>query len=174
MMRLVSACLTAGVIFAAVPTSAQTAQTPQTAKLLQKFENWQVFLHESGGDKVCFAAAQPKAMEPKTAKRDPVFFYLTTWAKDGVRNEISVKLGYTLKVDSKPVIAIGTEKFELYPKGDKAFMRDPGEERKLLDAMKKGSNLTVSGLSSRGTATSDQYSLTGLSAALTHMGTACP
>ena len=167
-MRMVSACLTAGLIFAATPAFAQNA------KLVQKFDNWQVFVHETKDEKVCFAAAQPKSMEPKTAKRGPVFLYLTTWQKDGVRNELSVKIGYAMKADSEPVAIVGTEQFKLYPKDDKAFMRDPGEERKLLDAMKKASTLTVKGTSARGTATVDQYSLSGLGAALTSLGTACP
>lgn len=176
-MRLVSACLTAASICAATSVFAQTAPAANTAvaaKLVQKFDDWQVFIHEGPGEKICFAASQPKSMEPKAAKRGPVFFYLTTWAKDNIRNEISVKIGYAFKTDTSPVIIIGKDQFELYPKDDKAFMRDPGEERKLLDAMKKGTTLTVKGVSARGTATTDQYSLSGLSAALSQLATSCP
>lgn len=167
-MRTVSACLTAGLILAAAPAFAQTA------KLVQKFDNWQVFVHEAKDEKICFAAAQPKSMEPKTAKRGPVFLYLTTWHKDGVRNEVSIKLGYTVKPDSEPLAIIGNDQFKLFPKDDKAFMRDPAEERKLLDAMKKGATLTVKGTSARGTATVDQYSLSGLGAAMTSLTSTCP
>ena len=140
---------------------------------MQKFDDWQVFLHETKDEKVCFAASAPKDMEPKAAKRGQVFFYLTTWAKDGVRNEVSVKAGYSFKPDSTPTVLVGTTEFQLYPKDDKAFMRDPGEERKLLDAMRKGSALTVKGTSSRGTNTVDQYSLKGLVPALKQLETAC-
>lgn len=166
-MHLASACLAAGLILAASPAYAQTA------KLLQKYDDWQVFLHETKDEKVCFAASAPKDMEPKTAKRGPVFFYLTTWQKDGVRNEVSVKVGYSIKPDSSPVVVIGTDEFQLYPKDDKAFMRDPGDERKLVDAMRKSANMTVKGTSARGTNTTDQYSLKGLSAALKQLETAC-
>lgn len=166
-MHLALAALAAGLIFAGAPAMAQTA------KLLQKFDDWQVFLHETKDEKVCFAAAAPKDMEPKTAKRGSVFFYLTTWQKDGVRNEVSVKVGYSLKADSIPVVAIGPDEFQLYPKDDKAFMRDPAEERRLLDIMRKGQTLTVKGTSSRGTSTTDQYSLKGLGAALKQVETTC-
>lgn len=166
-MHLASAILAAGLIFAGAPSMAQTA------KLLQKFDDWQVFLHETKEEKVCFAAAAPKDMEPKSAKRGSVFFYLTTWQKDGVRNEVSVKVGYALKTDSTPVVAVGTDEFQLYPKDDKAFMRDPAEERRLLDSMRKGQTLTVKGTSSRGTSTTDQYSLKGLAAALKQVETTC-
>jgi invasion protein IalB len=166
-MRLASACLAAGLILAASPAFAQTA------KPLQKFDDWQVYLHETKDEKVCFAASAPSSMEPKAAKRGSVYFYLTTWQKDGVRNEVSVKLGYTLKADAVPTVAVGTEEFQLYPKDDKAFMRDPGEERKLVEAMRKGATVTVKGTSARGTNTTDQYSLKGLGAALKQIETSC-
>ena len=151
-MRVVSACLTAGLICVVTPAFAQAP------KLVQKYDNWQVYVHESQGEKVCFAAASPKSMEPKTAKRGPVYLYLTTWQKDGVRNEVSVKIGYTLKQGSKPIAIVGKDQWELYPTDDKAFMRDPAEERKLLEAMKKGSTLTVKGTSARACCPASAYS----------------
>jgi len=144
-MGLASACLAAGLICAASPAFAQTA------KLLKTFDDWQVFVHEANNEKVCFAASAPKEMLPKGVNRGSVFIYLTTWQKDGVRNELSVKVGYTLKTDSTPSVAVGTANFQLYPKDDKAFMRDPAEERKLLDAMRKAGDLSMKGTSARGT-----------------------
>jgi invasion protein IalB len=167
-MRVVSACLTAGLILSAAPAFAQTT------KPLQKFNDWQVFVHEAKGERVCFAATQPKDMEPKNVRRGSVFLYLTTWQKDGVRNEISVKIGYPLKPNSEPMAIVGSQKFKLFSKGDKAFMRDPADERKLIEAMKKGSILTLKGTSTRGTNTTDQYSLSGVGAAVASLGAACP
>lgn len=166
-MRIASAILAAAMIIAASPAYAQTA------KLLETFRDWQVFVHEANDEKVCFAASAPKDKEPKGVNRGSVFMYLTTWQKDNVRNELSVKVGYTFKPESTPVVSVGSETFELYSKDDKAFMRDPAEERKLLDAMRKGVTLTMSGLSSRGTKTEDSYSLLGLTAALGHIEKAC-
>jgi Invasion associated locus B (IalB) protein len=167
-MRLASACLAAGLLFAVSPAFAQTA------KLLKTFDDWQVFVHEANDEKVCFAATAPKEMLPKGVNRGSVFLYLTTWQKDGVKNELSIKVGYTLKPESVPTLAVGTQQFELYAKDDKAFMRDPAEEKKLLEAMRKGSNLTMKGMSSRGTGTEDKYSLIGLTAALANVEQACP
>lgn len=167
-MRLASACLATALLFAASPLYAQTA------KLLKTFDDWQVFVHEANDEKVCFAASAPKAMTPKGATRGSVFLYLTTWQKDGVKNELSVKVGYTFKSESTPLVEVGSDEFELYPKDDKAFMRDPAEERKLVDAMRKGSSLTMKGVSTRGTSTEDKYSLIGLTAALNHVDEVCP
>lgn len=168
-MRLASACIAAGLLFAVSPAFAQSA------KLLKTFDDWQVFVHEANDDKVCFAASAPKETAPKKGvNRGSIFLYLTTWRKDNVRNEVSFKVGYTLKSESVPTLTIGTQNFELYAKDDKAFMRDPADEKKLLDAMRKGSSLTMKGQSGRGTNTEDKYSLKGLSAALTHVEQACP
>ena len=166
-MRLASATLAAGLILVGTPAFAQTP------KPLQKFDDWQVFVHEAKDEKVCFVASSPKESDPKSAKRGPVFFYLTTWQKDGVKNEVSIKAGYAFKPDSNPTVTVGTDQFQLYPKDDKAFMRDPAEERKLLDAMRKAPNMTVKGVSSRGTSTTDSYSLKGLGAALKQLDTTC-
>jgi hypothetical protein len=167
-MRLASACIAAGLLIAASPAFSQTA------KLLKTFNDWQVFVHEANDEKVCFAASAPKDISPKGVNRGSIFLYLTTWQKDGVKNELSVKVGYTFKPESTPTVAVGSDQFELYPKDDKAFMRDPAEERKLVDAMRAGSTMTVKGESSRGTNTVDKYSLIGLTAALNHVAEVCP
>ena len=167
-MRLASACIAAGLLIAASPAFAQTA------KLLKTFRDWQVFVHEANDEKVCFAASAPKSTSPSGVNRGSIFLYLTTWQKDGVKNELSVKVGYTFKPESTPTVAVGSDTFELYPKDDKAFMRDPAEERKLVDAMRKGASLTIKGESSRGTNTEDEYSLFGLTAALNHVEQVCP
>lgn len=166
-MRIASAIFAAAVLHAASPAYAQTA------KLLDTFKDWQVFVHEANDEKVCFAASAPKEKAPKGVNRGSVFLYLTTWKKDDVRNEVSIKVGYTFKPESVPVVTVGSDTFELYAKDDKAFMRDPAEERKLIDAMKKGATLTMTGLSSRGTKTEDSYSLYGLTAALGEVEKAC-
>jgi invasion protein IalB len=166
-MRIASAIFAAAVVLAASPAYAQTA------KLLDTFRDWQVFVHEANDEKVCFAASAPQKKEPAGVNRGSVFLYLTTWKKDDVRNEVSIKVGYTFKPESVPVVTVGSETFELYAKDDKAFMRDPAEERKLIDAMRKGAALSMTGLSSRGTKTEDTYSLYGLTAALGEVEKAC-
>jgi len=47
-----------------------------------------------------------------------------------------------------------------------AWPRDPGDEPKIVAAMKRGSEAVLSGKSSRGTATKDTFSLLGFTAAV--------
>jgi hypothetical protein len=113
---------------------------------------------------------QPKAA---TAKRTPVVFYVTDWQKDGVRGEVSVKLGYAVKPKSTATITAGGHNFSLPADDDKAFAKDQADEQKLLSAMAGGGSMVVKATSAKGTATTDQYSLEGLAPALQKAQAAC-
>lgn len=155
-------------------TAAPTAAATVKARLLEKIKDWSVFVYEDADGRVCFAAAPPSDMQPKTAKRTPVIFYVSTWQKDGVRNEVSVKLGYSMKAKSAAVVTAGGKQFALTAEDDKAYPKDPAEERKLLAAMAAGGVMIVKATSARGTATTDQYSLDGAPAAVQKLQQACP
>jgi hypothetical protein len=152
-----------------------TTVTPAAkARLLEKIKDWNVFIYEEGNERVCFAATAPTDMQPKTAKRTPVIFYVTTWQKDGVRNEVSVKQGYSMKAKAAATVTIGAQTFTLTADDDKAYAKDPAEERKLLAAMASGGPMVVKATSAKGTATTDQYSLDGILSAVQKLGEACP
>lgn len=138
----------------------------QEAKQLEKSGDWAVFAHGAGAEKICFVVSQPKSQKPDGVKRGPVYFYVSSWTKDKVKDEISVKMGYPLKANVPAEIAIGSDKFELFTKDEGAYLESKDKEKALLDAMKKGSTMVVQGRSERGTLTTDEYSLGGVSAAL--------
>jgi hypothetical protein len=145
------------------------------AKLLEKVKDWTVYLYESSdGARVCFAAAAPSDTQPKTLKRTPIVFYVTTWQKEGVQNEISVKLGYAMKASAAATVTVAGQNFQLTADIDKAYVKDPGEERKLLAAMAAGGPLIVKATPAKGAATTDQYSLDGLALAVQKLQEACP
>jgi hypothetical protein len=146
------------------------------ARLLEKIGDWSVFISEDTHGRVCFAAAAPAEMQPKAAKRTPVVFYVTTWPKDGVRNQVSVRLGYDIKGNSAASVTAGGKRFALAgDDGDKyAYPRDLADEPKLLAAMAAGGPMIVKATSAKGTATTDQYSLEGASAAVQKLQQACP
>lgn len=157
---------------AAPATAATPAETK--ARLLEKIKDWTIFIHEGQGGRICFAASVPSDMQPKAAKRTPVIFYLTTWQKDGIRNEVSVKQGYSLKANTPATVTVGKQDFKLTPEDDKAFVKEPADERKLITAMSGGGSMVVKAVSAKGTATVDQYSLAGLPEAIQKIQEACP
>jgi hypothetical protein len=156
----------------AFPLAAQTLA--QGAVEMKKFGDWIVHQNAGEGPKICFAAALPKMKEPAGANRAKIVFYISAWPKDGVKSEISVKLGYPIKPDSEIGVTVGTDAFKLFPQEDRAYVADSTDELKLIEAMKKGSQVIVKATSARGTQTTDTYSLQGLGQALQAVATACP
>ncbi len=156
------------------PVPAPAAAPALKARLLEKIGEWSVFVYEDGNGRVCFAAAAPKDMQPKASKRTNVVFYVTTWQKDGIRNEVSVKLGYAIKAKSAAAVTAGGQHFALPGDDDKAYTKDAGDEKKLLAAIASGGQMVVKATSAKGPATIDQYSLEGASTAVQKLQQLCP
>jgi len=144
----------------------------QEVKLLEKYNDWSVYTADGDG-KVCFAVSQPKSSTPKNVRRGPIYFYVSGYPKDKVTSEISVKMGYPFPPGGKVAVNIGSTKFELFTKDEGAFIEKTEDEAKLVDAMKAGSAMTVKGRSARGTNTTDNYSLSGATAALERIAKEC-
>ena len=138
-----------------------------------RFGEWSLNSSEGSSSKLCFAATEPKSKEPAGANRTKTVFYVSAWPKEGVKSEISVKLGYPIKSGSQVTVTVGKDAFKLFAKEERAFVADSTQELKLIEAMKKESKMIVQATSERGTATSDTYSLAGLTQALTAMATSC-
>ena len=145
--------------------------------LLDSFRDWHVYSVGAGADRLCYALSQPKQMNPANVTRDAVFFLISTWPGRKVRSEPSVVPGYQYKVGTKVQVQVGSDKFELFTKNDGsaggAWMENPADEKKLIDAMKRGSEMSITGTSTRGTLTRDNYSLAGISAALDKVDATC-
>ena len=165
MRRAVRAACIAGVLFA-------TPAFAQEVTLLQKYNDWTAYA-AVGSPKVCFAVAKPKESLPKAVKRGPILFYISRWPADNVVNEISVKMGYPFADGAKVSASVGTDKFELFTKKEGAFVEKPETETTLIEAMKGGTTLKIEGRSVRGTSTTDNYSLSGLSDALERIAKEC-
>lgn len=151
------------------------AQTPEPGSVKTGAAgDWLIHRNAGDGPKICFAATLPKTKEPAGANRAKIVLYVSAWPKEGVKSEVSVKLGYRIKPDSPVTVTVGTESFQLFADDDRAYVANATEELKLIEAMKKGSKLVVQAMSTRGTQTTDTYSLNGLGQALQAVATACP
>ena len=149
-----------------------TSALAQEAALLEKFKDWSAYA-ATGSPKVCFIVAQPTASLPKGVRRGPIYFYISRYPADQVVDEISVKMGYPFAPGAKTTVTIGTDKFELFTKEEGAFVEKPEDEGKLIEAMKGATTMKIEGRSARGTNTSDEYSLSGISDALTRIAKEC-
>ncbi len=160
-------------VVAAIIAAMFFATTAQAAKLVEKSGDWSMFVHDAAQKKICFIASQPASSAPGDAKREQAFFYVSAWPKDGVKSEISVLLGYPIRKGSEVVVKVANATFKLFAQADKAFIADPQDELKLIDAMKRGSSMEVTGAAEAGFETTDKYSLSGITAAIKNLDTKC-
>ena len=149
----------------------QKKTTPGTPALIAQFGDWGVYVNKTA--KTCFALTQPKDRQPANVKRDPAYFFVTTRPADKLTNEVSIMAGFTLKEDEQVVVASGGTNFAMFVKGHGLWVKEPSEEPKLLDALKKEKELTLKLTPAKGAVTTDRYSLTGLPQALERVAKEC-
>lgn len=137
------------------------------------FKDWSVFVQESGGDKICFAAAEASDKSPKTVNHGDIFFLVASWKSGAASNQPSFRVGYNLQSAPAPTIRIGSEKWDMYVSENEAFIESAAAEQSLISAMRRGADMKISAMSSRGTATAYVVSLAGVSAAIDRAKETC-
>jgi len=147
----------------------------QDRDLIGTFRDWNAFREVQDGNTVCYAVAIPNESElsRRGRQRGDIYFFVTSWEELGVHNQVNVVIGYPLDEDSIPMIRVGGSSFEMFGRGDRAWLLDESQTNALLSAMRQGSRMTVSGRSERGTESTDSYSLLGATAALQAASDAC-
>jgi hypothetical protein len=156
------------------PAAAAPAPSAQPA-LLAQFGDWGAYTASPGGRKVCFALAKPASSttNPPNRPRDPAFLFVSTRPAEKVKDEVSIIIGYPFKPNSDATVEVGSASFGLYTQSDGAWIKNAAEEAKMVEAMRKGSDAVIKGVSGRGTQTTDTFSLKGLAQALDRVGQEC-
>ena len=137
-----------------------------------RFGDWDVFT-TGGKSKTCYTLARPKDRAPASLKRDDAYVFISDRPGENVRNEVSVIMGFSMKDGSEPTADIGGNVFHLVAKGSNAWLKNPAEEGKFVEAMKRGAKLVVKASSARGHTSTDTYSLSGISDALARTRKEC-
>jgi len=166
----------AGLGAAAFVSSAAVGQAPTAgATLLGQYGDWGAYTASPGGKKVCFALAKPSSSStnPPNRPRDPAWLFISTRPAEKVKEEVSVIIGYPFKANSDATVEVGGSTFAMYTQNDGAWIKNAAEEARLVEAMRKGSDVTVKGESGRGTKTTDTFSLKGISQALDRTAQEC-
>ena len=163
-------------------------------ELVGSYGDWSVFHSLSGKTKVCYTLAQPKQRDPDDLKRDPGYAFISERPSEGVRNEVSLIMGFDVgapsaesdakdsgdakdKKKSKlvaPTAAVGDTSFDLLPKGANLWVKNAAQESALIAEMRKGKSLIVKATSKKGNLTTDTYSLSGFAQAIDHALKDCP
>lgn len=161
---------TVAVMVLVMSTGPAVAASP---KLIGSFGDWDSFQLSEGKAKTCYMRAAPASTEPAGARRGEINLFVTHRTGDKKVNEVSAVAGYVYKPGSVVTLTVGGEKFELFTDADGAWAEKAADEARLVAAMRAGSLLTLTGTSSRGTKTTDKYSLAGFSDAHAAISKAC-
>ena len=134
-------------------------------KSIGKFKDWESFVLTQDGNKICFAQSKPVLRAPKKLKRDPSRLFVSFRPAEKIKNEISVTNGYEFKLKSPVTAKSGKKSYDLFSKGNFAWVVDNEDESKLITTMKKASRLMIIGNSDKGEQTTDLYSMMGFTKA---------
>jgi hypothetical protein len=162
---------------AAKPAAAAAAAVAGGAEptLIGQFGTWGAYSATPNGKKVCFALAKPSSSKtnPPNRPRDPAYAFVSTRPAEKVTNEVSIMIGYTLKPGSESTLEVGGASYAMYTQGDGLWIKNAAEEERMVDAMRKAADVTVKGVSAKGTETIDTFSMKGLGQALDKLAQDC-
>ena len=165
-------CLVAMAALAA-PVSAQEI------KQLGTFKAWTAWSGSDANGPMCYISAVPESWTPQEVKgapvkRSPIHFLIINRKGLGTKNEVQTLVGYPFHPTNANVTAIIDGKsFPMVTEGEAAWLAVEADEPSFVEAMKAGTKLVVKGTSTKGNAMTDNYNLSGVTAALGEIAKAC-
>lgn len=145
-------------------------------KLINSYRKWDAMRASDKGFEMCYTISTPTKWRAskKGARRGDIYFTVTSRPRFKIKDQVNAIVGYTLRSGSEVSITIdGKHRFKLFTEGGGAWAYAPRDDSRLVAAMKAGSTMVVTGTSSRGTRTTDTYSLSGFTAASNAVNKRC-
>ena len=160
--------------FVACIAFASTAQAQSKPRQIGTTSGkWTAYVLVEKGQKVCYMVSQPIKAQGKYTSRGDIYALITHRPSENTKNVFSYITGYKYKSGSKVTVKVNGKTFELFTQDDTAWTPDPESDRKLAEAIRAGSSMVVKGTSSRGTLTTDTFSLSGSSDAFRKISKEC-
>ncbi|MEX1147770.1 MAG: invasion associated locus B family protein [Sphingomonadales bacterium] len=167
----------AGAGFSGLGLNTAIAQSPgQSAgrEFLGGYRDWDAFKERrADGETICYMISVPKDTAPANVRRGEIYAIITHWPKAEIRSQVNVVVGYPFRENSTASAAVDGRAFQMFTQGERAWAYDDKQDRDMTNAMKRGARFVVKGTSSRGTNTTDNYSLSGFTAAHNAITQAC-
>ena len=137
----------------------------EEVKKIGKFKDWETMVIKNNSKFVCFAQSKPVLQSPKTYKREARLF-VSFRPNEKIINEISITSGYEYNNENSIIAKSGKHKYKFdIAQENFAWLADNKMEKKMINTMKKGSRIMVSGYNQKGSQTIDHYSLLGFTKA---------
>ncbi len=157
-------------LMTATPVRAADAEQMTRANT---YGEWALMTDGNNPHLFCFVTSEPKSSQAADAERQPPRAYISAWPKDGIRAEVSFRMGFKIKKTTPGLATVSPSGFRLFGSGDRAYVSDSTRELKLVEAMRKGSTMTVAATPDTGAAVTDTYSLNGIETALQKLQETC-
>nr|WP_317626504.1 invasion associated locus B family protein [Rhodoalgimonas zhirmunskyi] len=160
------AMLATALSVAALPAAAQSTSTNQVAAKT----DWSVF--EDQNPRECWAVSSPKeTVNTKdgrvvAVRRSDILLMAFFRPGANVAGQVTFTGGYPFAKNSTVNLNIDGSSFDLFVEGEWAWPASPGEDAKILAALKRGRSAVLTARSARGTQTKDTFSLSGFTAAV--------
>jgi len=119
----------------------------------------------------CYIGSAPIKEEGDYTQRGDTYILVYRINKNPEKH-IQITAGYYYDENKKVIVDIDKLSYEFYGKDDSAWSKNNNDE-KIIFAMKKGMKMEVQGYSSRGTLTTDTYSLKGFTSAFNKLSKDC-
>jgi len=171
-MQIIRIALAICAPLAVTAGGAIAAGQPQMT-LASTFGDWSLMTDTNAPHLFCFITSEPKSSQPTDAQRQPPRAYISAWPKDGIRAEVSFRMGFRVKKNTPGLATVSPAGFRLFGSEDRVYVTDSTRELKLVEAMRKGSTLTVAATPTNGAAVTDTYSLNGVETALQKLQETC-
>ena len=137
----------------------------EEVKKIGKFKDWETMIIKNNSKLVCFAQSKPVLQSPKSYKREARLF-VSFRPNEKIINEISITSGYEYNNENSIIAKSGKHKYKFdIAQENFAWLADNKMEKKMINTMKKGSRIMVSGYNQKGSQTIDHYSLLGFTKA---------
>ncbi len=142
-------------------------------RLLAKYGDWSAYMFIENGSKVCYMISQPKTAQGDYSKRGKIYALITHRPAENSRDVFSYITGYSYKVGSDAKLDIDDNAYNLFTQDETAWAPDSQSDRAIAKAIRDGMRMVVKGTSSRGTLTTDTFSLKGSSKAYQRISQEC-
>jgi len=169
--RIVSS-LAAALMLCSTSLSAQEQSNRVAAET-----DWAVF--QGNEPKECWAVTAPKETvntrdgNVVSVRRGDILLFVTYRPEQNIAGEVSFTGGYPFADGSTATLEVAGTTFELFTEGEYAWPATPADDQKIVTAIKRGADATITARSSRGTQTKDTFSLLGATAMIEEAETLC-
>lgn len=152
------------------------AQDQSTNRVAAKTD-WSVFVEKN--PKECWGVSTPKksvnSREGRVVavNRGQTLLMVFYRPSAGAKGQVAFTGGYPFAPGSTVNMNISGNEFEMFTEGEWAWPATTADDSKIITAMKRGADATLTARSKRGTQTADTFSLLGFTAAVEDASKRC-